>query len=144
MTDFEPALEKAIKIEFNDNTVQKGCFFHFTQSIYRQIQSLGLSSAYLNNLVFRSVTRQLMALALVPEELVPSLFSNLIQEVDDYERDELAGIFKYFNDNWMRQIQAWNVFKVIGGPPLGQGAAIAPPKFFICIDAICSFGVELI
>jgi hypothetical protein len=33
-----------------------------------------------------------------------------------------------------------NVFmSLIGGPPLGQSGAVAPPKFFIRIDAICSF-----
>ncbi|CAF4963807.1 unnamed protein product, partial [Rotaria socialis] len=47
-----------------------------------------------DNLMVRSVIRQMMALALVPEEFVPLLFSNLGQELDESERNELAGILK--------------------------------------------------
>ena len=46
-----------------------------------------------------STIRQMMALALVPEEHVTSLFSNLCQELDESERNDLSGIFKYFNDD---------------------------------------------
>ena len=41
-----------------------------------------------------STIRQMMVLALVPEEHVRSLFSNLCQELDESERNELFGIFK--------------------------------------------------
>lgn len=53
-----------------------------------------------------------MALALVPEEFVPSLFAHLTDEVNDYEHDELGGVFRYFNDYWMSRIKLWNVFKI--------------------------------
>ena len=59
-----------------------------------------------------SVIRQMMALALVPEEFVPLLFSNLGQELDESERNELAGILKYFNDYWMSCIPMWNCFMI--------------------------------
>ena len=39
-----------------------------------------------------------MGLALVPEEHVTSLSSNLDQELDESELNELSDIFKYFND----------------------------------------------
>ena len=45
-----------------------------------------------------STIRHMMALALVPEEHVTSLFSNLCQKLDEYERHELFVIFKYFNN----------------------------------------------
>jgi len=48
-----------------------------------------------------------MALALVPEQFV-----DLGQELSDSERDELASLFKYFNDYWMSRISVWNVFDV--------------------------------
>ena len=79
--------------------IDLGCLFHFTQGIYPQLQSLGLSSAYLDNMMIGSTIRQMMPLALVPEEHVTSLFSNLGQELDESERNELFGIFKYFNDD---------------------------------------------
>ncbi|CAF3703943.1 unnamed protein product [Rotaria sp. Silwood1] len=89
---------------FPEKTTQKRCFFHFSQAVYKNVQSLGLSSTYLDNIMIRSVIRQMMALALVPEQYVPSLFVNLGQELNDSESAELSDLFKYFNDYWMRQI----------------------------------------
>jgi hypothetical protein len=54
--------------------------------------------------MIRSVVRQMMALALVPEQYAPSLFAGLGQELTDSERGELADLFKYFSGHWMRQI----------------------------------------
>ena len=54
----------------------------------------------------------MMALALVPQQEVPSLFVTLEQELNDGEREELAVLFQYFNDYWMRQISTWNVFDI--------------------------------
>ncbi|CAF2982191.1 unnamed protein product [Rotaria sp. Silwood2] len=109
MTDFEPGLAKAISLEFSEKTIQKGCFFHFCQSVYRNVQSHGLSSTYLDNIMIRSVIRQMMALALVPEQYIPSLFDNLGKDLNDSERDDLLPIFEYFKNYWMRQISMWNV-----------------------------------
>ncbi|CAF0797118.1 unnamed protein product [Adineta ricciae] len=93
MTDFEPSLSKAISLEFADSTIQKGCFFHFTKAVYRNVQSCGLTSVYLNNMVIRSVVRRMMALALVPAECVPTLFDDLQNDLSEYERHELAPLF---------------------------------------------------
>jgi len=54
----------------------------------------------------------MMALALVPQQYVPSLFATLGQELNDSGCDELADLFKYFNDYWMREIPMWNVFDI--------------------------------
>ena len=54
----------------------------------------------------------MMALALMPEQYVQSLFVDLQQELNDNERGELAVLFKYFNDQWMRQILIWNVYEI--------------------------------
>ena len=112
MTDFEPGIAKAISLEFSEKTIQKGCFFHFCQSIYRHVQKLGLSTTYLENMTIRSTIRQMMALALVPETHVTSLYADLCQELDDVERLELFNLFKYFSDYWMRHVSTWNVYDV--------------------------------
>ena len=59
--------------------------------------------------MIRSTIRQMMALALVPEEYVTSLFSNLGQEFDESERNELSGIFKYFNNYYINRIPIWKI-----------------------------------
>jgi len=46
MVDFESAVWQALASEFPDATV-KGCTFHFTQSIWRKVQELGLQKAYM-------------------------------------------------------------------------------------------------
>ena len=63
-------------------------------------------------MMIRSTIRQMMALALIPEEYVTSLFSNLGQEFDESERNELSGIFKYFNNYYINRIPIWNCFKI--------------------------------
>ena len=62
--------------------------------------------------MIRSVIRQMMALALVPEEFVPQLFANLDQELTESDRLDLSNLFKYFNNQWMRNVGVWNVFNV--------------------------------
>ncbi|CAF1419522.1 unnamed protein product [Rotaria sordida] len=69
--------------------------------VYKNVQSRGLSLTYLDNIMIRSVIRQMMALALVPEQYIPSLFANLGQELNGSECNELSDLFKYFNDHWM-------------------------------------------
>ena len=59
-----------------------------------------------------STIRQMMVPALVPKEYVTSLFSNLGQEFDESERNELFGIFKYFNDYYINRIPIWNCFNI--------------------------------
>ena len=51
--------------------------------------------------MIRSTIRQMIAPVLAPEEYVASLFSNLGPELDEFERNELSGIFKYFNVPWV-------------------------------------------
>ena len=53
------------------------------------MKSLGLSALYLEDLMIRSTIRQMMALALVPEQYVESLFADLSQELTDAEHPAL-------------------------------------------------------
>ena len=58
---------------------------------------MNLLSAYIDNVMVGSTIWQMMGLALVPEEHVTLLLSNLGQELDESERNDLSDIFKYFN-----------------------------------------------
>ncbi|CAF2106220.1 unnamed protein product [Rotaria magnacalcarata] len=112
MTDFEAGVAKAISLEFSEKTVQKGCFFHFCKAIYRNVQSNGLSSTYLEDVRIRGIIRQMMALALVPLERVSSLFDRLGEELDENEYNQLDDLFEYFKSQWMRHTTIWNVFNI--------------------------------
>ncbi|CAF1526586.1 unnamed protein product [Adineta ricciae] len=69
---------------------------HHGPLVYRNIQFKGLSSTYLENLMVHRVIRRMMMFALVPEQLVLSLFAGLYEEPSEYERDELKCVFTYF------------------------------------------------
>lgn len=59
----------------------KGCFFHFCKAVYRKM----------------------MALALVPEEHVSSLFAGPGEALSENERDELSCLFTYMVIYWFNQ-----------------------------------------
>ncbi|CAF3028998.1 unnamed protein product [Rotaria sp. Silwood2] len=105
-TDFESGLIKSVKHHFPMSR-HIGCFFHYTQSIHRQIQSLGLSTLYNNDPEVRSVCQQLMALALLPRNKVESAFEHLANN----HPSSINDLFNYFKDFWIEKvpIDLWNV-----------------------------------
>ena len=64
MTDFEQSVIGAIA-QVYPLTVQKGCLFHLSRSIYRRVQELGLSHQYLNDAVFCTNIKLISALGFV-------------------------------------------------------------------------------
>ncbi len=48
MTDFEHALRQAIQLSFPGARV-KGCYYHYTQALWRKVQTLGLQVEYSEN-----------------------------------------------------------------------------------------------
>ncbi|CAF5054651.1 unnamed protein product, partial [Rotaria socialis] len=65
MTDFETGTIKSVK-DMLPNILHKGCLFHFSQAVWRQVQSKGLTTKYKEDEVFRLNVKQLIALAFVP------------------------------------------------------------------------------
>ena len=79
--DFERAVWTTLRRMMSRNefpkVTLKGCFFHFAQALYRRIGLLGLASQYKTCVGTKDVCRQMMALAFLPAEYVPMLFSTL-------------------------------------------------------------------
>ena len=67
ITDYEMAAINSFKNCF-PNAEQKGCFFHFAQSLYRKIQAEGLQQHYSNDPGFSLQLRMLAAIAMVPQD----------------------------------------------------------------------------
>ena len=84
-----------------------GCFFHYTQSIHRKIQSLGLSSIYKDDESIRCICHQLMTLALLPRDQVEQGFDYLANN----HHESIHDLFVYFEDYWIDHvpIDLWNV-----------------------------------
>jgi len=121
LTDFEKAMIASFNIIF-PNAAHRGCFFHFTQCIWRKIQSLGLASRYSEDYIFASNLRLLAALAFVPSNNVIEYYEFLCDEVAFGE--EVTPLLDYFEDIFIGRplrvggrrdplfsIEMWNVFE---------------------------------
>ena len=69
--------EFLIDASFPDSS-KKGCFFHFSQAIFRKIQSLGLQVRCKDDEDFAHKVSMLAALAFVPE---PDVINNAFEAV---------------------------------------------------------------
>ncbi|CAF1574712.1 unnamed protein product, partial [Didymodactylos carnosus] len=110
LSDFEPSLIPAVASEF-PQAVHSGCFYHYTQAIYRRMQILGLTIAYSQNDEIRICCRKLMALALLPLDKVEWAFHDLRTKPPAAVNQTLHQLFLYFEKQWMTDVplEIWNV-----------------------------------
>ncbi|CAF4818552.1 unnamed protein product, partial [Rotaria magnacalcarata] len=106
MSDFEMSLIKAVKQKF-PMVMRHGCYFHYCQSLYKQVQLLGLGTAYFEDESTRLSCRSTMALALLPIELI----EEAVQLLEDDSLPEMKDFFKYFKYQWSTRVppKYWNV-----------------------------------
>lgn len=58
MVDFEMAAMNAIRENFHQEVEVHGCFFHFCQNVYRNVQKVGLQTVYASDSDFvQNMTR---------------------------------------------------------------------------------------
>lgn len=89
--DFEMGVIKSLSNHFPDATIH-GCFFHFTQNVWRHIQTNGLQIPYTNDEDFAFELRLLIALAFVPEVNVTEAYEQLM--VTEFYTEENANEYK--------------------------------------------------
>ncbi|KAL8610870.1 hypothetical protein ACOMHN_056725 [Nucella lapillus] len=75
--DFEIALWGAVQMEF-PTAALSGCYFHWTKSLWRKVQDLGLAGQYRQNRRLRKLVRKAMALGFLPLALVRISFQQLL------------------------------------------------------------------
>ncbi len=81
MTDFEKAAINAFTSSFPSSN-QRGCFFHFTQCIWRKIQTPECSEIrekYIDDPDFALQIKMLAALAFIPPNDVIRIFDDLVE-----------------------------------------------------------------
>ena len=93
--DFEMAAMNAIHHLFPNSAV-KGCFFHYTQCIWRKVQEYGLAASYNKGLVpLVKFVRRLAALPLLKPEDVIGAFddtADLIDALNPGMFDRISGL----------------------------------------------------
>lgn len=97
IADFEKAVWQAVTVVFGDHVEVKGCFFHLTQSTWRKIQSLGLTTAYKDEDEAKQFCGMLDALAFLPVSDIPEAIEYLRQNVPDGFDD----LFSYFDSTYV-------------------------------------------
>ena len=103
--DFERAVWSALKgmmgrDEFPPITI-KGCFFHFTQAVFRRIQNLGMKKQYIVDAPTKDICKRMMSLPLLPLRCIPSAFSVLKQRCDESGIECLQKFGEYMRKNWI-------------------------------------------
>lgn len=76
ITDFEKGLMTAIAFEFPRSKLS-GCYFHFTQTLWRGVQRFGLSTVYKQDRKLRKMVRRVMSIGFLPTLLVRQNFNLL-------------------------------------------------------------------
>ena len=74
-----------------------GCLFHFSQAVWRNIQSNGLSKKYNDDEAFRLNVKKSIALAFVP---LPDVIKGFELVAGDLE-DEAEDFLVYFEKTWV-------------------------------------------
>ena len=98
VTDYEKAAINGFEKVFQDVTIQ-GCFFHFSQCIFRSTQSHGLQKLYEENCEFALKMRMVAALAFVHPQSVVHYFDHLCDHV--VFPLEAQPVLNYFEDTWI-------------------------------------------
>ncbi|CAF3909176.1 unnamed protein product [Rotaria sp. Silwood1] len=107
MSDFESGLISASKVEFPE-VERRGCMFHHMQAMHRQVQQIGLATAYKEPEIPRDVLRQVFSLCLMPKDRVESHYQRLLDTISKYRpksiRTKLIEFFHYYHDQWLMTV----------------------------------------
>ena len=94
--DFEQAAINAFRATFPVTAID-GCFFHFSQNIYRKVQSEGLQHQYIADETFSNNVKMLAAIAFVPLNDVINAFETVVGQMPE----QLDPIIDYFEKNYI-------------------------------------------
>ncbi|XP_062612625.1 uncharacterized protein LOC134274356, partial [Saccostrea cucullata] len=107
LLDFEIAARNAVHGNFPRTSI-KGCFFHYTQCIWRKVQSCGLTTQFREDEDFHRLVRRAAVLPLVPEQRVEDVWFEALEDNEDDNQD--VGRFKdYVTETWVEgHLMNWN------------------------------------
>ncbi|CAF1330380.1 unnamed protein product [Rotaria magnacalcarata] len=105
-------LNKAMDMSIGSfpNVVIHGCWYHFTQSIYRNIQKIGLASMYEKKKDAQTWLRSFMALPLVKHSALDASVK-LLMDNPPASNNLLNQFIEYFQNQWIIRVPSkyWNI-----------------------------------
>ena len=116
ISDFEQPLIAAMETEFLRARLC-GCYFHFSQSLWRRIQELGISNPYRENRLLKRNLRKVMSIGYLPIQLLRMNFNRLMLSRETRELinqyPALQEFYNYFRNNYLNGNflpEFWNVY----------------------------------
>lgn len=105
--DFETALQSSLQMHWPDALLQ-GCYFHYTQAIWKKSQSLGLRFMEDDAGRLRTWLRQVMSLPLLPADKIQATFQTNLHPTtlpSNFSDDNgLLAFYSYVEDYWLTRV----------------------------------------
>ncbi|XP_048238999.1 uncharacterized protein LOC124150077 [Haliotis rufescens] len=147
--DFERAAHNAVTDVF-PGTLVRGCFFHFTQCIWRSVQKEGLVMAYKEDEEVKKLVRRAAALPLLPRDKVDDVWLHAI--ADSPAGPKVTAFMDYVTTSWVQggafMPEIWNHFENQGHRTNNHLEGWSEPsrrKKYKAIDArIASLKIQLL
>ncbi|KAJ8685144.1 hypothetical protein QAD02_020937 [Eretmocerus hayati] len=104
IADFELAFENAVKKVYK-NAVVTGCYSHFCQALMRNAikKKAALGANLKKDRDRHQILREVMALALLPEELIEPTLDEIEKEAESKYGSYFDEFFKYIREYWMNE-----------------------------------------
>ncbi|CAF1105322.1 unnamed protein product [Brachionus calyciflorus] len=98
VSDFEQAAINAYELCFK-NVIVKGCHFHFTQCLSKNIQKVGYCEEYSSKNKVNEWINMFKSLTFLLQDLIPSAF-DLINNLLPKYNSKFNEFLNYFKDTW--------------------------------------------
>ena len=109
--DFEVAIHNAIR-QVIPGIIIKGCFFHFTQCVWKKAQTTGLQTLYRDNEEVSTLIRRVAALPLIPLDRIEYVWFQALEDLEDADIPyDTQSFTDYITEQWVEgDILVWNHF----------------------------------
>jgi hypothetical protein len=135
LSDFEQAVLSSFQSKF-PGVVMKGCFFHYTQALWKNIVDNGLRKAYKYDTRTRNWLEMFKSLALIPTSMINDAWCLILKYRPHEESNKIQSFINYFHSTWLfgsYPLKLWNHYSTHRSPRTNnhaEGYNSSLSKFF--------------